>query len=217
MAKTKAHVQYRLADKTRVPGVTTITGQLGWNKQILVNWANRLGLEGINSAKFVDDKAAIGTIAHGLILQHHSGEKFDTSDYSKNQIASAENSLLSYLEWEKGKKIEPILLEKPLVSEKWRYGGTPDNYCKLDGVFTLLDYKSGKGIYDEHFIQVGGGYRQLLIDHDHPVDQVIILNVPRTEDESFQHVVVKKIGTCWRIFMWSLNIYYQKKELGKNA
>lgn len=207
--------KYLLADKTRVVGVTTITGELGWNKRVLMNWANRLGFEGIDSNKYTDDKADIGTIGHGLVLQHHSGEKFDTSDYSEKQIKEAENSLLSYLEWIKGKKVKPILLEKPLVSELYRYGGTPDNYCEIDGIPTLLDYKTGKGIYLEYYIQVGGGYRQLLLEHNYPVEQTVILNIPRTEDESFQFKIIKKVDVCWSIFHKALEIHNLKKELSK--
>ena len=68
MSKTKAHTRYRLTDGTIVPGVTTVTGsQLGWNKQVLINWANRIGLTEIDSTKYKDDKADIGTLAHQMI------------------------------------------------------------------------------------------------------------------------------------------------------
>ena len=207
--------RYKLKDGTGTVGVTTVTGELGWNKQILINWSNRLGLNGTKVGGFVDDKADIGTMAHGLVLEHHNGKKFDTSDYSGKQIISAKNSLASYLAWLKGKELEPILLETPLVSEEFKYGGTPDNYCRLDGKYTLLDYKSGKGIYLEHYIQVGGGYRQLLLEHGHKIDQVIILNIPRMEDESFQYKVIKRVDVCWEIFFRALAIYRLKKELEK--
>ena len=205
--------QYRTKDNVRCVGVTTVTGEIGWNTRVLMNWANRLGLEGINSATYTDDKAKIGSLAHGLILQHHSGKKFDTTDYSEKQIKQAENSLLSYFEWLKGKTLEPILLETPLVSEIYRYGGTPDNYCVLDGKRTLLDYKTGKGIYLEYYIQVAGGYRQLLLENSYPVAQVLILNIPRTEDESFQFKIIKDVDTCWEIFKRAREIYGLKKRL----
>ena len=38
---SKAHTVYKLADGTRVPGATTITGLL--NKPHLVRWANKIG------------------------------------------------------------------------------------------------------------------------------------------------------------------------------
>jgi len=213
MGRSKVHTRYKLANGDRVVGVTTVTGELGWNKNQLVRWANKLGLKGIDSTKYKDDKADIGTIAHGLILEYHGGEKFDRKDYSENQLNEAQNSFNSYLAWVKGKTLKPILLEKLLLSEMFKFGGTPDNYCELDGVKTLIDYKTGKGIYPEYFIQVGGGYRQLLLENGYKVDKVIILNVPRTEDESFQVKEITKVDLCWEIFHRALQIHYLKKGL----
>jgi len=173
--KTAAHQVYKTKSGLRVPGTTTITGNLGWNKQALITWANNLGLEGIVASKFRDDKAEIGTLAHRFLLDEKKGVKTDTSDYSANQIQQAENSLISYYEWAKGKKIEPILMEEPLVDEENLYGGTPDIYGRVDGVLELTDYKTGKGIYLEHFIQVAGGYKHLLEANGYKVERVRIL------------------------------------------
>ena len=61
---SKAHIRYKLKDGTVVPGATTITGLL--NKPFLITWANRLGLEGIDSTKYRDAAADIGTLAHQI-------------------------------------------------------------------------------------------------------------------------------------------------------
>jgi hypothetical protein len=63
--KTKAHIIYKLADDSRVPGCTTICGIL--DKPALLEWANRIGLQGIEMRRYVDDKADIGTLAHDMI------------------------------------------------------------------------------------------------------------------------------------------------------
>ena len=213
--KHKAHIIYKTADGKRVPGVTTITGELGWSGRVLINWANRMGLQGIDTTKYVDDKADIGTLAHAMVTDYLQGKKTDTDDYSKNQIAAAENSALSFFEWVKGKKIKPMLIEQPLVSEAYLYGGKPDIFAKVDGVQGLIDIKTGSGIYPEMIIQVGGGYRQLLVENGYEVESIRILNIPRTGDESF---VEKKIShkhciTAWMIFKNCLKIYQLKKEL----
>lgn len=54
---TKAHTRYYLSDGTLVPGATTVTGLL--NKPALVKWANNLGLQGIDSSKYVDKAARV--------------------------------------------------------------------------------------------------------------------------------------------------------------
>jgi len=212
MSKYKAHQRYRLADNTIVPGSTTVTGILGLNTHILVRWANRLGLEGKDSTKFRDDKAEIGSLAHLIITEKLQGREADTSDYSKNQIDRAENSALSYYEWEKGKKIEPILIEKQLISEKYRYGGALDLYGKVDGIYELNDLKSGSGIYIEHRIQVAS-YHQLLIENGYKVDRVRILNIPRAESESFKEELVGHLDIYWQMFLSALSIYYLLKKV----
>ena len=212
--KHKAHQVYKLASGKRVPGTTTITGSLGWSKQVLINWANRMGLQGIDTTKYVDDTAEIGKLAHKIVTDYLQGIKTDTDDYSKNQIAAAENSALSCFEWAKGKHIKPILIEQPLVSEIYFYGGMADIYAEVDGQTELIDLKTGSGIYPEMIIQVAA-YRQLLIENGHKVESVRILNIPRTGDESF---VEKKVSTAhcltaWAIFKNCLNIYQLKKKL----
>jgi len=214
MTKARAHTRYKLPDGTRVCGVTTITGQLGWNKQVLVNWANQKGREGINTGKFVDDKAEIGTLAHKIVTDSLLGNTTCTDDYSMNQIKSAQNSANSFFNWAKGKKIEPILIETPLVSEHYGFGGTPDIFAKVDGADELIDLKTGAGIYDEMVIQVTA-YQQLLFEAGHNVSNVRILNIPRTKGESFieRHISSQMTIVAWQIFTHCLQIYKLKKEL----
>ena len=211
MAKVNAHQRYRLKDKTIVVGVTTVTNLLA--KPQLVPWANKLGLRGIDVNRFVDDKASIGTLAHDMILCHFKNEACDTSDYSSKQIDAAENSFLSFLEWEKSHEIEVTFVEKQLVSEQYRFGGTIDLFGKIDGIATLTDFKTGSGIFDEYFIQVGGGYRQLLNENECNIDRVTILNIPRTEDESFKEETKVDTKDYWEMFYHLLQIYYLRKGL----
>jgi hypothetical protein len=215
MSKVKAHIRYKTEDGTIVPGVTTITGsQIGWSKQALINWANRIGLQGISASKYKDDKAEIGTLGHELITNWLLKQETDTSDYSKNQIDAAENSALSFHEWAKGKKIEPILIEKALVSEKHRFGGKADIYAKVDDIPELNDLKTGSGIYEEMIIQVSA-YAHLLEENGHPVERVRILNIPRTEDERFMEQVIGKqqLEVAWKIFLNCLENYQLRKKL----
>ena len=214
--KTKAHARYKLPDGKRCPGVTTITGMLGWNKQILVNWANKKGLEGVDTNKFVDDKAEIGTLAHKIVTDSLLGNTTSTDDYSMNQIKSAQNSADSWFNWARGKKIEPILIEDPLVSESLGYGGTPDIFAKIDGVNELIDLKTGAGIYDEMVIQVTA-YQQLLHENGHEIGDVRILNIPRTKGESFieRHISPEMGGVAWEIFIHCLKIYNLRKEISR--
>lgn len=210
--KPKSHTIYKLADGTRVPGVTTFLNVL--NKPALIKWANELGLQGINSSSYVDNLAAVGTLAHQMIMVHLKGEELDTSDYTKTQIELAENSLLSYFGWEKTHKVEPILIETPLVSEEYRFGGTPDLLAKIDGVDTLMDFKTGKAIYPEHFIQVAA-YWLLILEQSYTVDKAMILRIGRDEDEGFEVKPVKALRANWELFTHCQAIYELQKQLKK--
>ena len=215
MTKSKAHTRYTLPDsKTRLPGVTTIVGQLGWNKQTLLNWANRKGLDGIDTIKYVDNLADIGTLAHELVTNSLLTKATDMDDYSKNQIDLAQNSANSFFRWAKGKKIKPTLIETPLISILLEFGGTPDIFAEVDGVNELIDLKTGSGIYVEMVIQVSA-YKHLLKTNGHTVDKVRILNIPRTNGESFiEKEITDEAGeAAWGIFIDLLHIHKLKKEL----
>ena len=121
--KSKQHTVYKLKDGTRVPGVTTVLNVL--NKPALVPWANKMGLQGIDTTKYVDAAALAGTAAHAMIQAHLTGEVFDGTSYPQDLLSLAENGFIKYLDWEKGHKIEDVHSELQLVSERWRYGGWP--------------------------------------------------------------------------------------------
>ena len=136
--KTTARRQrqrYYLGSGEEVVGVTTALGVIA--KPALIKWANNLGLQGIDSSRYVDELATIGTLAHYMIQCHLTGTEPDLGDYTPNQIDRAENACLSYFEWEKGKHTETLLSEQPLVSEALAVGGTPDWYGLLNGQPTL--------------------------------------------------------------------------------
>jgi hypothetical protein len=214
MSKTKAHIRYKLSDgKTIVPGVTTVLGLLA--KPALVPWANRLGLQGIDVSKYVDDKADIGTLGHAMVTDKLSGVETITMDYSKTQIDLAENCALSFWSWEKEHHIEEVFFcERPMVSEIHRFGGTLDIYAKINGRREIIDLKTGSGIYPEHAWQVAT-LKVLLEEHGFQVDGTRIINIPRTESESFSEKVVSPLENDigWKIFTNLLSVYNLKKAV----
>lgn len=205
-----AHIVYKLASGKRIPGVTTILNVI--NKPALIKWANDLGLQGIDSTTYVDNLADIGTLGHAMIMSHLTGKELDTERYTEEQIDLAGNSFLSYLNWEKPHTIEPILVEAPLVSEQYKYGGTLDLLAKIDGVHTLIDFKTGKALYPEHSIQVAA-YCILASEHGYNVDEALILRIGRDEDEGFEVKPVNNIEANWELFTHCLAIYELQKQL----
>lgn len=209
--KARAHIPYNNAAGQRVVGVSTIVGLL--NKPQLITWANNLGLQGIDSNKYRDDKAEIGTLGHALIVADLKGETIDLSEYSPKQVDAAENAYLHWLDWRKGKLIRPILIEHPLVSETFQYGGRLDFYGWIDDVLALLDYKTG-GIFREAKIQAAGGYLELLLDNGYErPEKVIILGIPRDANEQFHEVTITDYIHSSRAFHFLRATYAELKHI----
>ena len=207
----RAHIVYKTSDGKRVPGATTITGLLA--KPHLVPWANKLGLEGIDSSKYTDEAAEVGTIAHKMVECYFTGEKFDNEAYSPRNIELAENAMISFYDWAKRHKIKPIHNEFALVSDSMRYGGTLDCLCEIDGDPELLDFKTGKAIYDDHFVQLSA-YRNLAEEAGYKVKRCRILRIGRDETEGCEERTVSDTEKYFQIFQSLLTVYYTKKELG---
>jgi hypothetical protein len=210
--KVHAHIRYKLSNGKIVPGITTVLNLHA--KNALVKWSNDLGLRGISVGSYVDDLAAIGTLAHAMITDKLSGIPTETADYSDNQISLAENSALSFWEWEKDHRIEEVYFcERPLVSEVDKYGGTLDIYAKVNGKKEIIDLKTGSGIYDEHKWQVAT-LKKLLEENGYSVDGTRIVNIPRSEDEGFMEAILTEDEhrKGWEIFTHLLAIYYLKKK-----
>lgn len=209
--KNKAHTRYRLESGTQCVGVTTVTGILA--KFPLYNWYWKLGRDGIDSRKHLDHLAGIGTLSHSMIFHYLKGEEADTSDYSQNQIDLASNSFESFLQWKAQHTLEPVLMEVQLVSEEYRYGGTPDFYGMIDGVETLLDFKSS-GIYSDQYIQLSA-YKNLLKELGKKVAHCKVLVVPNDKDKGFKEAQKEDVSVHFEIFLHCLEIYQLKKEIGR--
>jgi len=209
--KAKQHTVYKTKDGQRVPGATTITGIL--NKPALVAWANKIGLQGIEVAKYVDELASIGTLIHSMVEHHLKGLKLDLNDYTPNQIDTAENGFLKYLEWEKQNHPKLIASELCLVSEEMKYGGTIDAIMEIDGKTTLVDFKSSKGIFPEHFLQVAGGYAPLVEENGYKIDDIRILRIGRDENEGFDYLSCPNRELNEKKFKLCLEIHKLDKQL----
>jgi hypothetical protein len=212
-AKTaKTHTVYKNSKGDRVPGVTTILGVM--DKPALVKWANNLGLQGIDSSKYVDALARIGSLAHYIIECYLKKETVDYSDYTENEIKTAENSVLKFFNWLESNQFEVIASELILVSDHYGYGGTVDCICKLNGKITLLDFKTCKGCYTEHHTQAVA-YKILAVEHGYLIDDIKILRIGRDENEGFDEITVGKEESHTKRFLLCKDLYEVNKEINR--
>jgi hypothetical protein len=170
--------RYRTADGKVVPSVTTLCGNIGWNRNALTYWANTEGLAG----RTLDDarvKADIGTVAHALIEADISGEGLDTSKIVPAMLDKAKGVLGRWREW-KEQHVQAVLLsESPMVSESLHYGGRLDMvFTGMNGNTWLLDVKTG-GLYAEALVQLAGYVGLVEENTDHRIDEIALLRIPQ--------------------------------------
>jgi len=176
----KAHITYKDSKEQKVVGVTTALNLKA--KPALIPWAHKRGKDGLELYESRDKSANIGTIVHARIVAYFSGYEIDDFNISRETWEHTEESMKSFYEWARPRKVKPILIEIPMVSEKYRFGGTPDVYGEIDGCLTILDFKTGSGIYDDQFLQVAA-YSQLLTENGYSHKKIIILNIPKSKGD----------------------------------
>lgn len=183
-----------------MPSVTQLTGQL--NKPALIPWANREGLAGRRVTDIQQATAKIGTEIHELCIGVLLGHA--TQGVPRNLLPALD----SFCRWIPMHHIGRVVLaEEQITSEEFRLGGTPDVLLYLDGILSLLDIKTGSGVYDEHRYQAGS-YTQLLRYAGHPVMRAILLHVPRDGDPVIPHELTEdEVQRGWQITLHLRDIY----------
>ena len=215
ISRIKTHTIYKRAgDSKRVPSVTTVLGTC-LAKPFLIKWANNLGLQGVDSSKYVDRLATIGTLAHHWIESILNGIEPTLDGYSDEEKDYASNSVIKFLEYHSEIKPRIIRTELKLVSEDYGYGGTIDCLCEIAGQGVgILDIKTGKAIYDEHLYQLAA-YFQLAQEHGYNPQWVTVVQVGRNAEEGFsvRHCSGPELAKNWDVFEACLNLYQAVKAV----
>lgn len=171
MHYSKNHTIYINDDNVEVPSATTIIKML--NKPNLMGWANWLGFKGIDHKIIKQESAEFGTLVHEIINASINNVVYKIDGSYKT--VKLYKTINNFLEWKKTVKLEPILTEEKIVSDK--FGGTIDFYGKIDNTYTILDFKTSKDFRLSHFIQLAL-YCILLEEKGYKVNQcgILIIN-----------------------------------------
>lgn len=153
-----------------VPSVTTILSVI--NKPALISWAANTAIESVKAQiepgksydevqlhtilessrlahnKKKTDAGALGTFIHNWVEQHIKGENPGMPVNPNMQSA-----IFRFLEWEKKYNVKFLVSEQVIFSKKYRYTGTLDFICSIDGKMYIGDLKTSSGIYPEMFLQ----------------------------------------------------------------
>jgi hypothetical protein len=208
--RNKVHQRYYSKSGTLLPGVTTVLGIL--NKPALIAWAWNLGIKGIDYRKARDEAADIGSIAHYLILTDLKNIKPDLSDYAQVDIDKAYNAMKSYYAWRKMNEVKPIDVECSQISEKWGYGGTFDLLAEVNGVNTLIDFKTSNALYGEYSTQIGAYYE--LINENKGIKVAgKLIRINKSNNDDFEIKSVDNLEKQFDLFRHLLCVYNLQQEL----
>ncbi len=114
-----------------------------------------------------------------------------------------------WIEWRDTVDLKPIHIEQVVYSLEFGYAGTLDLYAEVEGQLAVVDWKSGKAIYPEAYLQ-NAAYCCALeeMEHGKPVVGYIIL-LPKTEGQDFDFAKIEKQETLenFSVFLSAMRMW----------
>lgn len=206
MAFTKDERFYTGLDGQKWPSVTTILSAL--SKPALVPWAVNKEreylrtavlevlthpvatpddawaqmtacLSGIKQAdKLKEEAANIGKQAHALVEWHTRHSLGEAIGAAPTVCAEAQNAFEGWQAWAQRVHFRPIKAEYVVYHPSARYAGTADVLAEIEGIITLADYKSGRAIWPEAYLQ-NVAYRVASAANGWPSARGMIVRLPK--------------------------------------
>ncbi len=210
---------YRLQDGTKVPGTTTVIGRFKDSGGLLF-WAfaqGKLAEQGLINKLYdkADEAADLGTIAHEYIDNHIHGKPIELD---RENAGPAVTAFETYLKWEKAYSVEFVETEMLLVSEEYKFGGTPDAVGIVNDELCLIDWKTSNAVYTDHLIQLAA-YGQLWNENnpDRPIVGGYHLCRFAKTNGDFSHHYWPDLSEAWEQFKLFRQAYDIDKGLKKRA
>jgi hypothetical protein len=189
-----------------------------WQMQL----TNRLGTTKA-SQKELTRAGDIGTEVHNLVEWTIRGQLMQKVGPSPKIRDAAQWAFMAWEDWQRSVKLKPIAVEQVVYSTKYGYAGTLDLLAEVNGVLTVIDWKTGKAVYSEAHLQ-NAAYRQAIREMGHgDPKQGIVVRLPKNiEDPEFEAVVaddeVKSFETflhvqeLWKWMQVKDKEYQEKKK-----
>lgn len=223
-----------LLNGEKVNGVTTVLQRL--SKPALVYWAAKkasehmesilkpgIGLDEMQIKQLAKDSiwahknardgaADLGTWTHSWIQEYVEG-----GNPSRPFNQQLEKATSEFVEWYRTLDIKNMECEKKLCSPTLKLAGTVDLICELDGKLTIIDWKTGSGIYPEAVLQMGAYVMMYEEEFGKTVEQVGVVNC--SIKAPFKIYFTDEIQRAKDIYKLLLNLdreYYQLEQDMKN-
>lgn len=171
----------------RATYIATLEGRIGKQK------AHRRELE---------KAGEIGTQVHNLIEWNLRKQLGQTVGPEPRVVDDARWALMAWQDWANSVDLLPMYIEQKVFSRVHGFAGTMDLLAKVNGIDTLIDFKTGKSIYAEAFLQ-NAAY-QVALDEmgHHNAEQGLIVRLPKVQtDPAFETAAVPPVAELFPTFL----------------
>lgn len=156
-----------------------------------------------------NDSATLGTFVHKFIEQYIKGE--NPSLPSNSDIRGAVERFFSWVEQH---HVEFLSSEQAVFSKQYKYAGTADFMCKIDGKLWLGDIKTSAGIYDEYWMQTSSYLEARTEEFNEGYEGVVIVRVGKTDgDLEVKMKTRQELFPYFDLFLNCLGTYNAMKKL----
>ena len=173
-----------------VPSVTTVLNKTSNKKDSIQQWRNRVGEEEAN--RIIKQSTDIGTMVHEALELYLNEQEW--RNFSDNQDGVlAERMTEKFIESGLNSITEVWGLEVGLILDGL-YAGTADCVGKINGVPSLIDFKTARKMkkrewIEDYFLQCCAYANAHNVMFDTDINQIVILMIDR--NLIFQEFIVK--------------------------
>lgn len=225
-----------------VYGTTSITGVL--NKPALMYWAVNQAIDFIQAnlkpgialdevqikglleeakkahTNSKNRAADVGTLIHEFISNYIKALVEKKTPPKRPVNKEMKNAIDGFFKWVKENKVAVIKSEERVYHSKYRYAGTLDLECMVNGKRTIVDIKTGNALYPEAFLQAAAYLkaREQETGKKYP-GGVIIVRLSKEDPErhisAFEVRKDEDVDEHFRCFLYCLGIYRWQVEMKK--
>ncbi len=173
-------------------------------------------ITGVKAADRARDQAAtIGTAVHaGIEWQIRTALGEDAGPEPRLPDAAAW-AVESWKDWARSVQLEPLALERVVYCEDCGYAGTMDLYAQVNGIATVLDWKTSRAIYPEAFLQ-NVAYRHAAARLGLPAGQGVIVRLPKRLDDPAWEAMPVPTTITMDEFLAALRLWrWQRRMVGR--
>lgn len=125
----------------------------------------------------------------------------------------AGRSIRAAIKWLESNQIEPLEVERRIFSRKHRFTGTLDKRAKVNGIHTILDWKTSKGLYPEFLLQTAayqGAYEEETSDR---IEQRILVRLDKETGDFHPHVLRRgEFRKDYSAFLAALKLFKRVRQ-----